>query len=139
MRGQAGFTLIELMIVVVIIGILAVISYPSYQSHLIETRRSDARSSLLDISARLERFMISNNSYTTVVSGATGLNLGSNTSAEGYYTIAITAGNFCGSNIAICYQITATAIAPQDQDTECATITLNSTGARSGTTAGACW
>jgi type IV pilus assembly protein PilE len=51
-----GFTLIELMIVVVIIGILAGIAYPSYQNHMTQTRRSDAQIALTRIAALQEKF-----------------------------------------------------------------------------------
>lgn len=59
----AGFTLIELMIAIVIVGILAGIGYPSYQNHIRATRRADAQSDLLQLAAFMERFFTVNSSY----------------------------------------------------------------------------
>jgi len=59
-----GFTLIELMIVVAIVGILAAIAYPSYQSSVEKSRRSDAQAALTAFSAAMERYYTDNgNSY----------------------------------------------------------------------------
>lgn len=69
-RKTNGFTLIELMIVVVIIGILAAIAYPSYSQWVTETRRSDAQAALMDLAAKLERYFSQCNSYTTTLTGA---------------------------------------------------------------------
>ena len=77
MKRRTGFTLIELMIVVIIVGILMAISVPAYQGYVMRSHRTDAHSSLLDIAARQERFVAQRNSYTTEIAAATGLNLGS--------------------------------------------------------------
>ncbi len=51
-----GFTLIEVMVVVTIVGILAAIAYPSYQDIVRQTRRADALSALMDMMAKQERY-----------------------------------------------------------------------------------
>ncbi len=135
MPNTRGFTLIELMIVIVIIGILFAVALPSYQSSVLRGHRADAQGILMDISAREERFMAQNNTYTTDINTAAGLNIGTTTSNNGYYNLSVAA---CGGGIATCYLLTATATGGQANDTDCATITLSSTGVTSGTTAN-CW
>ena len=116
------------MIVVVIVGILMAISVPAYQGYVMRSHRIDAHSSLLDIAARQERFVAQRNTYTTVIDAATGLNMGSANSAEGYYTLVAAA---CGGGaIANCYLITATAAGSQANDTGCTAITYDSAGTK---------
>jgi len=67
-----GFTLIELMIVVAIIGILAAIAYPSYQNSVEKARRSDAQGALLGLANAMERHFTANNSYLGAGSPNTG-------------------------------------------------------------------
>jgi type IV pilus assembly protein PilE len=117
-----GFTLIELMVVVAIIGIISAIAFPSYDSYMKKTRRADAKVALTTIADRQERFYLQNNTYTTVF-GATGLNL-STTSEEGYYTLAMNSGNATG------FKATATATGAQVNDTTCTSLSIDSLGAK---------
>ncbi|WP_436659884.1 type IV pilin protein [Acinetobacter sp. P1(2025)] len=71
-KFNKGFTLIEVMIVVAIIGILAAIAYPSYQSHVRKTKRVEMQSTLIDIAAKIQRYKIAN----LKVTGATTTELG---------------------------------------------------------------
>ena len=136
MNKAQGFTLIEVMVVVAIVGILFAIVLPSYENHIQKSRRVDAKSALMDLSARQERYMGQKKQYYAGdVSVANGLNFGRTTSAEGHYSLTSTA---CSSGvISNCYLLTAQAIGIQAQDTDCPTFTLNSAGVKTPTTG--CW
>lgn len=69
-KFKQGFTLIELMIVVVIIAILGVIAYPTYQESVRKTNRIDAQADMLEVAQRLQRYKIANFSYMKSVNGA---------------------------------------------------------------------
>jgi len=135
MNKATGFSLIELMIVVVIVGILMAISVPAYQGYVLRSHRTDAHSSLLDIAARQERHIAQFNRYAETVTGtgATGLNMASANSRENYYTLGVTSD--C-ADFTICYTITATAVGTQANDTDCPTISYNSVGTK---TTADCW
>jgi type IV pilus assembly protein PilE len=127
-KTQRGFTLIELMVVVSILGIIAAIAIPSYNETVRKGRRSDAKVTLLKISQNLERCFSENNSYQ-VASGCTNFN--NTASGEGYYTITTV-------QAATTFDITATAKDAQAEDTYCAAFTLDEAGAKGGTHAD-CW
>lgn len=63
-RNNLGFTLIELMIAVVVIGILSAIALPSYQSYVRRTACEDAKGSLVGLANAMERYSAQNNQYT---------------------------------------------------------------------------
>ncbi|RAU17359.1 type IV pilin [Nitrincola tibetensis] len=63
-KHDKGFTLIELMIVVAIIGIIASVAYPSYQDSIAKSRRANAQASLLELAQFMERHYTANNQYT---------------------------------------------------------------------------
>lgn len=135
---QIGFTLIELVIAVAIVGILASIAYPSYTESVRKSRRTAAKVTLTDAAARQERWFTENNAYTTDVNnlGGTG---GTLKSDEDLYTITV-ATTPCGNTS--CFTLTATAGGLQASDVKCTTFTLTNTGAKGYTGSGTrtdCW
>lgn len=117
-----GFTLIELMIVVVIVGILTVIAIPSYTSYLEKARRSEAQTSLMELAAKIERFYSENHTYAGATLSA--LNMPTNTE-DGHYVISLS--NLSTST----YTLTATAQGGQASDTKCGNFSLNQLGQKS--------
>ena len=69
--NTAGFTLIELMITVAIVGILTAIALPSYQSHVTKTQRTDAQGALSSMGVAMERYFAANNTYVGAATGGT--------------------------------------------------------------------
>lgn len=64
MKRQSGFTLIELMIVVAIIGIISMVAFPSYNNYTKKARRSDAQQLMLDTANRQEQYILDTRTYT---------------------------------------------------------------------------
>lgn len=117
-----GFTLIELMIVVAVIGILAAIAYPSYKDYVIRAKRADGKTALLQVQLAQEKYRANHVAYGTLDQiGA------SHTSPDGYYTIAIPVGSTLdGTN----YTVTA---APTFADIKCGTLGINQAGTKTKT------
>ena len=124
MLTTKGFTLIELMIAVAIVGILAGIAYPSYQDSVRESRRADAKGALLGFANSMERYFTENNTYVGAPANA----------GTAYYTLSINVAANARS-----YTLNA---APTGAD-RCGTLTLTNTGVRgitaTGVTVADCW
>ncbi len=130
-----GYNLLELMIVVVIVGLLAMIAYPSYMGQIRKSRRAEAVIALETMAQAEERFYSRFRTYTSLVAApdpcagqACGLGQSSSSSANDYY--ALTANGNATS-----YTLTATASGTQVDDTDCRTLTVNSVGVKSGVSA----
>ena len=140
--GQKGFTLIEVMIVVVIIGVLLMVALPSYQASLQKGRRADGMGALMDAAGRQEKFMLDRSSYTTDMEDL-GYAASPYISPEGHYSITAAVCDDAGATIANCYKLTAVPAAGsvQQKDTRCASFVLNSNGIKTatGSNASECW
>ena len=125
MNKDNGFSLIELMITVAIVGVMGAIAYPSYTSYMKKSARADAKVGLVKLANKQERFYLQNNTYTTAFD-ATGLNT-SAVSEEGYYNFTISSVDLVNGFI-----LTATAVSTKNQanDTGCTVMTLSSTGVK---------
>jgi len=129
-KRTSGFTLIELIVVIAIVGILASIAYPSYQDSILKSRRTDGKRALMSSAGIQESYFSSKNSYSDSIS-----DIGGNTSEEGYYSIAVSNTN-CSSTVNgvtlyACFTLTATAVNSQTSDTACTPMTLTHTGVKS--------
>jgi type IV pilus assembly protein PilE len=132
---QRGFTLIELMVVVVVVGILAIVGYPSYTQYVVKAKRSAAESFIMSVSNKQEQYVLNARQYTTVLS-----DLGLSTPADvaANYTISQVV-----SSVPLAYSITAAPIGAQaTNDTKCGSVSIDNAGVKgiSGTgTVAECW
>lgn len=135
MKFDHGFTLIELIIVILIVGILVAISVPAYQDYVRKARRSDAMDTMLGLQNQQERYRANNTTYGNEAD----LGLAEPVpTVENFYTVQISANTATG------YTLVATALGDQVNDTDCAgdnamTITVNAANPRGSKTPVACW
>lgn len=123
-----GFSLIELMIVIAVIGILAAIAFPSYVEYVRRSNRADAQSFLMNLSARQQQRLLDVRSYASAL-GDVGLTVPGAVASR--YDITLVANNASVPT----FTATATPSGAQASDT-CGTLTINNAGAKTPTT---CW
>ena len=123
-RRSRGFTLTELIVALVIMGILASIAAVSYRAYALEARRGAAQTALTDAASRQEQFFLNNKTYTVTV-GAGGLNASAAVDG-GSYTLSVDAPT-AGCPIATCYALRATPQGSQAEDS-CGALTYSSDG-----------
>ncbi|WP_034298344.1 type IV pilin protein [Herbaspirillum sp. RV1423] len=147
---QQGFTLIELMIVVCIVGVLALFAYPSYQGHVRKAKRAEARATLMQAMQQQERHFSQHNRYHAYDNAAGAASFrwfSGETAASSAYRISAVA---CpGDSLQDCVVLSAApggeSVDANFSDAQCGTLTLNSRGEK--TAAGlpqsdapqACW
>ena len=124
-----GFTLIEVLITVAIIGILSAIAYPQYGKFVTKSRRADGQMALLQEIQSLERCKATNYSYAAcnLSSGAL-----TGTSEEGNYNMSLV-------RAATTFTITATGTGPQASDDDCKVMTINQQNVRTPDESKGCW
>lgn len=128
MRNTDGFTLIELMIVVAVIGILAMVAYPSYTEQVQRSRRADAKAVIMEAAQFMERNFTEANRYDKRKDGSdialpAGLTEAPKEGSAKYYDIVIVAANQSS------YTLRATRKGAQTSD-PCGNLTLNQAGAK---------
>ncbi|NMZ65536.1 type IV pilin protein [Pseudomonas oryzihabitans] len=136
MRAR-GFTLIELMVVVAIVCILAAIAYPTYQTSVLRSNRSEGQALLNEAAARMERFYAQNNAYPAKVKDLNIVNTKTNPgsdrvfSSSGYYelTILTSAAGSAGYSSDGPYVLTALPKGSQEKDS-CGNLILNAQGVK---------
>jgi type IV pilus assembly protein PilE len=149
---EQGFTLIELVIAMVIAAILAAIAIPSYSSYIQKSRRTEAKSTLLNLASLEERFFSTNNTYSAT---PTDLGYPAGTAVSfpvggGYYNITnitvvpAVAPTSSTSGTPASYTITAKPNGTQQNDLACTSFTISSTGQQTATGSGSnpstdCW
>jgi type IV pilus assembly protein PilE len=140
---QQGFTLIEMMLVIVVLGILMAVALPSYQESVIKGNRAVAKAKLLEVAAKQEAYFADNKTYQDKLSflgfaeDAIGVDNNSNwvddASADAVYVISIDANSVTSSGGVRYLLVADTAGNQVKDDARCATLTLTSTGERGAT------
>jgi len=143
--SSKGFTLVELMVTIAIGAILAALVIPGYASQVRKSRRTEARTAVLDAAAREERYFATNNKYSLK-----GQDLGYSNNAQpvvaqpvgSYYTLTV-ACTAADPTCATGFQVTASPVTtgPQSKDAACTSFIVDQTGLQSatGTAAATCW
>jgi len=124
-RMQRGFTLIELMITVAVIGILTAIALPSYTSHIRKSHRADAQSALMNIASREQQMLLDTRAYSNTLTSTVPANV------NAHYTVNIAVG----TGVAPTFTATATPTGNQAAD-QCGTLSIDQTGNKLPAT---CW
>jgi type IV pilus assembly protein PilE len=129
-----GFTLIELMIVVAILGIVVAFGYPAYRDQIIKSRRAEGMGELLELADRMERYYSDQGTYAGATLGTNATDVYPAVSQKGYYSFS-----FTGAPDAISFTINSAPTTKGGQNKDmCGTFTLTSLGVKSVSCGAAC-
>lgn len=124
-----GFSLIELMVVVAIATILFAVAVPSYLTYVRQSRRTEARTAVLDLAGREERFFSTNGATYSVTPAQLGYAALPVVVGSGYYQLSVCSPACAPSAVAApSYTVTATAVGGQLRDLQCFSFSVDSTG-----------
>lgn len=129
---NAGFTLLELITVLAIVGLLSLISYPSYNRHLSKVRRSYIAITLMEVAGRMENYYIANSSYQNASLEKLDID---DTNYKKHYNISVISDRDS-------YKLKATPINSQATDILCNSLIINQDGDKNITGSGnalECW
>lgn len=132
-RLTRGVTLVELLIVIVIVGILSALAYPSYRQYVTRAKRIEAKAPLLQIATNQERFYLQNNTYTTDMTKLGFTKSGNMLSETGAYKVNVDSANANTFVAKATYQKSGT------EASKCAWYQIDGTGARTSGPATDCW
>ncbi len=128
-----GITLMELLIVMVIVGILAAIAYPSYQQYSARAKRTEAKAALLQIATNQERHYLQNNTYTADMTNL-GFDVASDFETEtGSYIVTVNAADANNFTATATYQLGG------EESNYCQTFTIDGRGTKESTPKTDCW
>ena len=130
MKYMRGVTLLELMIVVVILGILTAIAYPSYRQFIERAKRTEARALLLRIAVDQERFYLQNNTFGTMAQLQYDDPQITDSDA---YSVTITSNNASNFSVTATYQLGG------EEADKCLTFTLDGRGTQTSLPYTDCW
>lgn len=136
MKNASGFTMIELMIVVAVVGIISVIAFPSYQNNLQKGRRASAQVFLMDIAQRQQQYLLDARAYAPDL---TSLGISTPSDVSPYYSIPVTINAVNNAGAPPSFTVTATPIATQASD-KCGILGIDNIGKKTASTGAAgCW
>jgi type IV pilus assembly protein PilE len=127
-RSVQGFTLIELMIAVAVVGILAAIALPAYNSQMRKSRRADAQATLMNVAARQQQTLLDTRAYAANLAA---LGVAVPASVTPFYTVTVAVG----AGAAPSFTATATPQGGQALDS-CGTLTIDQNGVKAPAN---CW
>lgn len=147
MKRPSGFTMVEVMIVLVILGVLGAVAYPTYAGYVVKTRRIEAQAAMIDALQQEEQYYSQHNSYIPFSSSAMPREprfkwwSGSAAASSAY---ELDARACPGRDIAECVQVRARPgtdkVDTRFSDAGCGTLSIDSTGQHAATGAAPrCW